>query len=245
MDFGGEPAFQRYVGEVLCFVLCFSAAYFFLIHFTHGVKSLDRYRRINAQAKRVRDAPYEFSYAKPSPTVLNGRWWVSTGTHQEGPFTAREIAVRLFSQDLDFDSLCWPEHLTRELDGKSIADAGIFVGSQESSASLWCYDCDMIQGPVSPAFMRRALSQGSISTSSYVCEGTTVQGWKPLEECDPSWFPSYLEVRSKDAVLRDSLVPPSGTVVPKPAPSNVIPIRPEAKLNSAEGEEQDPMKKAA
>lgn len=107
------------------------------------------------------------------------RWSVNNGSQIVGPLTPEEIASCLFAQELDFDCECWAEGT-----GKSalIKSAGIFLGSEDADAKLWTYDGKMIQGPFSPGFLKTALLHGAMPYSSLVCEESTIQGWKKLDD---------------------------------------------------------------
>ena len=105
------------------------------------------------------------------------RWLINNGSQIVGPLAEREIALRLFAQELDFDCECWVEGT-----GKSaqIAKAGIFSGSEDVGANLWVYDGEIIHGPISTGFLKTAVICGAISENSWVCEISTVSGWKIL-----------------------------------------------------------------
>ncbi|MBI2711935.1 MAG: hypothetical protein HYX41_03580 [Bdellovibrio sp.] len=110
------------------------------------------------------------------------RWSVNNGSQIVGPLGPEEIAALLFTQELDFDCECWAEGT-----GKSalIRSAGIFLGSEDQDAQLWAYDGKTIQGPFSPGFLKTALMHGALPLTVLVCDTSTINGWKKLEE-----FPS-------------------------------------------------------
>jgi hypothetical protein len=106
------------------------------------------------------------------------RWLVNNGSQIVGPLGAKEIAGRLFEQELDFDCECWVDGT-----GKSaqIGSAGIFSGSEDEGAVLWVFDGETIHGPISPGFLKTAVACGAISENSFICENSTVNGWKTLQ----------------------------------------------------------------
>lgn len=137
----------------------------------------------------------QLPYQKESENLQNSiiikenhhlRWLVNNGSQIIGPLAPEEIASRLFAQELDFDCECWAEGLGNSA---QIKNAEIFSGSQDKSASLWVYDGKLVHGPVSSGFIKTAIGHGAISQSGYICEGTTVSGWKPLSDWDFNYIP--------------------------------------------------------
>jgi class 3 adenylate cyclase len=112
-----------------------------------------------------------------TPETEPPRWQVNNGTQMVGPFTAKELAARLFSQELDFDCECWSEEKGRQA---QISSANIFSGSNDEGAHLWVYDGQTVHGPVSEGFLRTAITRGAISEKSFVCEGSTIKGWRTV-----------------------------------------------------------------
>lgn len=109
----------------------------------------------------------------------DARWLVNNGSQIEGPLTASEIAARLFSQELDFDSECWKEGSGAR---SEIGTSSIFSGSNDAGASLWVYDGSVLHGPLSVGFLQTAIQHGALSADHHVCEGSTVAGWSRVEE---------------------------------------------------------------
>jgi hypothetical protein len=130
------------------------------------------------------------------------RWLVNNGSQIVGPFSADEIASRIFAQELDFDCECWAEGTGNSA---QIKNSGIFSGSQDENANLWAFDGKTIHGPVSFGFLKTALGHGAIQANIYICEGSSVNGWKPLAECEG--FGPIPTQTDQDA-LRASLSPP-------------------------------------
>jgi class 3 adenylate cyclase len=131
-------------------------------------------------------------------------WLVNNGSQIVGPFSAREIATRLFAQELDFDCECWAAGTGHSA---QIKNSGIFSGSEDQSASLWMYDGETIHGPISAGFVKTAVGHGAVQSSVYICEVSTVNGWKLLSE----WDPALAAPASQDA-LRASLFPPAVSI---------------------------------
>lgn len=117
-----------------------------------------------------------------APSASPSRWLVNNGSQIVGPFTARELAQRLFTQELDFDCECWSEET-----GKSaqLRTSGAFMGSSaagdSAGARLWLFDGKDMHGPVTEGFVRTALSRSAIGEHAHVCAGSTVEGWKPVK----------------------------------------------------------------
>ncbi|MGZ3699542.1 MAG: hypothetical protein ACXWP5_15465, partial [Bdellovibrionota bacterium] len=114
------------------------------------------------------------------------RWLVNNGSQIIGPLTPEEIAVRLYSQELDLDCECWAEG-----NGNSaqIRSAGIFSGSEDEGASLWLFDGNTVHGPLSPGFLRTALLHGALPHDAWICQDTTTSGWKTIAHWDPTLAP--------------------------------------------------------
>jgi len=114
------------------------------------------------------------------------RWLINNGSQIIGPFGPKEVASRLYAQELDFDCECWTEGTGHSA---QIANAGIFSGSEDQGASLWIYDGETIHGPVSPGFLRTALIHGAVPMTAWICEGSTVNGWRTVSAWDPAFTP--------------------------------------------------------
>ena len=124
------------------------------------------------------------------------RWLINNGSQIVGPLGEKEIATRLFAQELDFDCECWEEGT-----GKSaqIRTAGIFSGSEDPQAHLWMYDGETIHGPITPGFIKTAVGHGAIRDHVFVCEGSTVNGWQSLEQWNPEMAPSEAPLKENDS----------------------------------------------
>lgn len=107
------------------------------------------------------------------------RWMVDNGSQAIGPLDAREISERLFSQEFDFDCLCWIEG---SFERRKICESGIFSGSEDSDANLWIHDQGMVHGPVSSGFLKTALERGAISPEAWFCEKSTIEGWRRVTD---------------------------------------------------------------
>lgn len=105
------------------------------------------------------------------------RWLVNNGSQIIGPLKPEEIASRLYSQELDFDSECWVEGTGNK---SEIRLAGIFGPAQAEDATLWVFDGQTLHGPLSEGFLSTAVSRGALGEGAFVCEGSTVQGWVPV-----------------------------------------------------------------
>lgn len=149
------------------------------------------------------------------------RWLVNNGSQIIGPLSFREIAARLYAQDLDFDCECW-------LDGTGeqgqIRAAGMFSGSQDKDADLWVFDGDTIHGPISPGFLKTALVCGAISRDSWVCEHSTVNGWNALA----AWTAARAAAAAPAA-----FVPAPPAPAPAPAPDVKPPVEIPASVQAA------------
>jgi hypothetical protein len=107
------------------------------------------------------------------------RWLVNNGSQILGPWTAAEIAGRLFSQELDFDCECWTEGTGIS---SRIAQAGIFGAVPEGPAEYWLYDGTTVHGPLAKDFLLSAWSRGAVASDSFVCLRSTVAGWEKLSD---------------------------------------------------------------
>jgi class 3 adenylate cyclase len=117
-------------------------------------------------------------------TAKTARWLVNNGSQIVGPFTAEELARMLFAQELDFDCECWNEETGK---ASRLESAGIFSGgSEDAGASCWVFDGKLIHGPVTDGFVRTALSHGAFGPEAYVCENSTIAGWRKLTESPES-----------------------------------------------------------
>lgn len=112
-------------------------------------------------------------------TPPEDRWLVNNGSQIVGPLTAREVAARLLVQELDFDCECWKENSGTP---SSIAESGMFTGSEGEGASIWLHDGETIHGPLTEGFLRTALTRGALTEGSHACERSTVNGWKLVKD---------------------------------------------------------------
>ena len=146
----------------------------------------------NEQGEEV-DVPapiMEANAAITSAEIINkekksDRWLINNGSQIVGPFSAEEIAPRLFAQELDFDCECWSEGIGTS---SQIKTSGIFSGSQDEDANLWLYDGKTIHGPMSPGFLRTAIGHGAMPKTVFICENSTINGWLSLEAWDKTLF---------------------------------------------------------
>ena len=115
-----------------------------------------------------------------TPPQRDPRWVVNNGNQIIGPFSPKEVAQLLFSQELDFDCECWEETSGR---ASQIKDSGMFSGaSEDSSAHLWMFDGEIIHGPVTLGFVQTARTHAALSSQVWICEGSTLNGWKSMDE---------------------------------------------------------------
>jgi hypothetical protein len=150
-------------------------------------------RGFDGRAENVQEQPIESPWMK---TPVEGRssaiqlaegsvrWFINNGSGIIGPFSPAEISAQLFAQEIDFDCDCWREDRGET---RPILEADLFTGSEDAGAYLWVYDGKLVHGPLSPGFLGTALERGAIQLEgTFFCEGSTVQGWKPLSEWKPS-----------------------------------------------------------
>jgi hypothetical protein len=139
---------------------------------------LNGIKQENAPDVIVQDADaIEGDISAPGEQAPN-RWLINNGCQILGPLGAREIATMLFSQEMDFDSECWVEGTGKS---STIRKAGIFSGSEDPGANLWVFDGETVHGPLSTGLLLTAFTRGAIA-KGHVCEGSTIKGWKPIEE---------------------------------------------------------------
>lgn len=164
------------------------------------------------------------------------RWMVNTGSSILGPLTAAEVAQRLYSLDLDFDSECWVEGKGKRL---PLFRSGIFGGSDESDAAYWIFDGNTIHGPMSEGFLKTALQHGAVSPSSFVCQGSTVNGWKKVTEL--GWPELQIpDPRQNSAPLVLSSVETSATRIIEPPLQRESEPQDESRPRDEEGDELEP-----
>jgi class 3 adenylate cyclase len=112
-------------------------------------------------------------------TPQPSRWMVNNGTQIVGPFSAKEVAARLYSMDLDFDCECWSEGAGVR---KTIAQNGVFGQPGDADANLWIYDGETMHGPMSEGFLRTAMQHGAFQKDALICAATTVAGWRNISD---------------------------------------------------------------
>jgi class 3 adenylate cyclase len=115
------------------------------------------------------------------PARRASRWLINNGSQIIGPFAPEEIAARLFAQELDFDCECWQEGTGSSA---QLRNSGIFgsAPSNDPLANCWVFDGETIHGPVSPGFLRTSLQRGLLPSESYLCQESTIHGWKRITE---------------------------------------------------------------
>jgi class 3 adenylate cyclase len=101
-------------------------------------------------------------------------WMVNNGSQILGPLSTDEVALRLFAQDLDFDCECWRDGGTPA----RIVDSQMFGPSSQPDADFWVFEGKTLHGPLTLGFLNTAIQRGAIAETSYVCEKSTVLGWK-------------------------------------------------------------------
>jgi class 3 adenylate cyclase len=185
-----------------------------------GVYSISGYRNEQGQVvlvEPIKDSEASTSETNPSAptawlhpvikTEKDLKWLVNNGSQIIGPLTPKEIALRLFAQELDFDCECWEEGTGNSA---QLKDSGVFSGSDDHDANLWIFDGETVHGPVSQGFLKTALGHGAIQQSVFICEGSTVSGWKPLSRWDLDVAPAKAssDLQSPQNPLRASLAPP-------------------------------------
>ncbi len=122
------------------------------------------------------------------------RWFANNGNQILGPLSVRELSQMLHSQEIDFDSECWPEGSGQR---SEIRSAGVFSGSDDEGARYWVYDGSTIHGALSEGFIKTAIQHGALKPESCsICEASTAAGWSSLAE----WVTSRLaKARSPEA----------------------------------------------
>ncbi len=136
------------------------------------------YEPVQFAANEVRDGIETEEFIPEKKTL---KWLVNNGSQIVGPLTEKEIALRLFAQELDFDCECWVDGVGQS---ETIRNSGIFSGSGDASATLWMFDGQTIHGPITAGFIKTAVGHGAIRNQVYICEGSTIQGWKTLADWD-------------------------------------------------------------
>lgn len=127
---------------------------------------------VEAQTPAVAEAPVQPVPAEPT-------WLVNNGNQMLGPLNAKQIAQRLFAQELDFDCECWTEGTG---ESAKIREAKIFSASADAAANGWIFDGDALHGPMTESFIRAAVSRQAIPETAKICFETTVQGWVEISQ---------------------------------------------------------------
>jgi hypothetical protein len=60
--------------------------------------------------------------------------------------------------------------------------SNIFTGVDDDKASIWVFDGETVHGPVTIGFVHTAVQHGALKSDVYICEQSTVNGWKPLAD---------------------------------------------------------------
>jgi hypothetical protein len=111
-------------------------------------------------------------------------WRVNNGSQILGPLTAKEVARALYALDLDFDCECWEEG---QGDRVTIEQSRMFGTEVEPDARFWVFDGDTVHGPLTEGFLKTGMGRHVFPRDAYVCENSTVFGWKPLMEVRAAW----------------------------------------------------------
>ncbi|MFL5814054.1 MAG: hypothetical protein ACJ763_10800 [Bdellovibrionia bacterium] len=119
---------------------------------------------------------------KNEPTKL---WHVNNGSQILGPLCAKDVGRALYSLDLDFDCECWEAGGANRV---SIERSGMFGGVADEHARFWVFDGDVLHGPLTEEFLKTGMGKKVFPRDSYVCEKSTINGWKPLMELRASIF---------------------------------------------------------
>lgn len=104
-------------------------------------------------------------------------WRVNNGSRILGPLSARDVARALYSLEIDFDCECWQEGSS---DRMPIEKSGMFGSGKELDAQYWVFDGETIHGPLTEAFLKVGMGRTAFPRDSFVCEKSTIHGWKPL-----------------------------------------------------------------
>ncbi|MFZ9594861.1 MAG: adenylate/guanylate cyclase domain-containing protein [Bdellovibrionia bacterium] len=153
------------------------------------------------------------------------RWLMNNGSQILGPCTPEEIALKLFSQELDFDCECWAEGLGTS---SSIAESGMFghASTESPEQGLWVFDGKTIHGPMNLGFLKTALIHGAISSEVHLCEGSTVYGWHALKQWNPELLASAPPIPSdlSPEPRSPELAQANESTSPTPAPEEHNPM---------------------
>ncbi len=153
-----------------------------------------------------------------APTIeKTSLWHVNNGSQILGPMSARDIARALYSLEIDFDCECWQEG---SIHRGSIEKSGLFGGTLEDGAHFWVFDGDTLHGPFAEKFLKTEMGRKAFPRDSYVCEKSTVTGWKPLMELRAS----LSEVTGAIEVPVQAPPIEVKAIEPKAAPSIVIKV---------------------
>jgi hypothetical protein len=145
-----------------------------------------------------------------SPDAL---WRVNNGSQILGPMSVQDIARALFALDLDFDCECWEEGRGNRV---AIENSGMFGNPTGLDARFWVFDGTNLHGPLSEEILKEGLGGKKFPRESYVCERSTLNGWKPL-----------IEIRAalKEADQTEKVV--NQDVKGEPKPANIPQIPPQ------------------
>jgi hypothetical protein len=131
-------------------------------------------------------------------------WQVNNGSQILGPMSAKDVGRALYSLDLDFDCECWEQGGANRI---SIERSGMFGGGAEENARFWVFDGDELHGPLTEAFLKTGMGKKVFPRDSYVCEKSTLNGWKPLMELRAS-LASILETPANESVAVEAPLAP-------------------------------------
>ena len=181
------------------------------------------------------------------------RWVVNNGNQIIGPFSPSEVSRLLFAQELDFDCECWEETSGQ---AAQIKDSGMFSGAgEDQTAHLWMYDGESIHGPISLGFIQIARSHASLSSQIWICDSSTINGWKTMDEFlvsqanspshsvnDPVSSPETLSPEAPSPPQIEG-IPPLDSPLVLEFPQEAVPDA--SKVSLEQDAEQDSQKKAA
>jgi len=140
-------------------------------------------------------------------------WRVNNGSQILGPMSARDVGRALYSLDLDFDCECWEEGRGNRV---TIEKSGMFGAGEEADAFFWVFDGETVHGPLTEGFLKTGMGRKVFPRDSYVCEKSTVNGWRPLIELRAS-----LNEVSKETVAEASVETPAETL-PEPVAAEPV-----------------------
>jgi hypothetical protein len=78
-----------------------------------------------------------------------------------------------------------------------IEKSGMFGDGKELDAQYWVFDGETIHGPLTEEFLKAGTGKTAFPRDSFVCEKSTVHGWKPLMDLRASLSTLPSEVDSQ------------------------------------------------